>query len=121
MISRFTAGLIVLVLVLSALSFGLSRAYLQAVAKTRQAQEATQQAQGTLKAVQASTVAREAVRASRAREGALAGQSVQAATRSTPEAVQWSQTETPKEIQNALCAVVRCADAERVQHDASTN
>lgn len=72
-------------------------------------EERAEKAENTLKRTQATLARRERDRAATDRIVASAQASVQAAVVQSPE---WARTETPKEVQIAVCGVVRCVGSD---------
>lgn len=72
-------------------------------------EERAERAENAMKRTQATLARRERDRAATDRIVASAQASVQAAVVQSPE---WARTETPKEVQIAVCGVVRCVGSD---------
>lgn len=70
-------------------------------------------AQKALKRTQATLALRERQRAATARAQAKAAASLEAATKSNPT---WAESQTPQEVQDALCAHLACASPDGVRN-----
>lgn len=75
-----------------------------------------EQAEKALKRTQATWAKREKDRAATARLVASTVASTEAALAAAPE---WADAPVPKEVQDALCATLRCAGPDGVQHDSA--
>lgn len=75
-----------------------------------------ERAENALQRTQATLARRERQRAATARLAASVQASVQAATLAHPE---WAQTETPKEVQDAVCRAVPCVRPDGLREHAN--
>lgn len=95
-------------LILTGLALAAGVAYtLHIRAELVQARQEAKTAQEALKRTQATLAYREKLRAATARQEASARASLAAAAASNPA---WANTPVPKEVQDALCAHLACAD-----------
>lgn len=87
--------------------------YLKATLKDLGAAEAVaEKAQAELKHERDTLDKRAELKRTTARKTAAASKSVKEAVQKEPE---WAETETPKEVQDALCAVLRCSGTDGVR------